>query len=638
MKRTFSRITLFYVASCLAVGAAFSLSLAGCAPPKAGSPAETTRRLPRDEGRRIIPAQPKPREPFRTVIQGNEELLEARGPVGRFGGTFYENQIGDGPKTFNPWAATDATSSALGDAMLPGLVTTDAYTGDVTPYLAKEVKLADDKRTYTVTLRRGLQWSDGKPITAADVVFTWNEIIRPGYGNASMRDVVTVNGQFPAVKALDAHTVQFRTAKPFAPFLRNLGMPIAPLHVMKPVVAKGNNAFAAFWGVQEAASQPRKFVSSGMWLLDSYEPRQRVVFKRNPHFFMVDHAGKRLPYLERYVIRFVGDLNNQQLQFEQGNADVYSVPGNAVSRVRKLSKPAFKMYNLGPSSGTLFLAINLNTRKDEQGKPLVDPVKSAWFNDVNFRQAVNHAINRDDIVANILKGVGAPLYTAESLSSIHLDQALAKGFPADLDDARQRLSESGFTWDKQGQLHDKAGHRVEFTLYTNSGNTEREATGVNIKQDLAALGMKVNFKPIDFNVLGDRLRQSDWETMIIGLTGSNLEPHGGANIWKSDGFLHLFNQRVVRPGKPTNLSDILPWEKELDRAFDEGAQLFDPDQRKAVYNRYQQIVYDQAPLIYLYSPLQIVAVRERVQNVDPTPLGGVTHNMEELWIDPAAEK
>lgn len=625
MKRYMTLMTM----ACLA----FSVPLTGCAPPKPGSSQPNGELKIAGTGREIVTVHPQNKPPARTIAKDGEELLESRDAVGRFGGTFYENQIGDGPKTFNSLASSDATSSALGDAMLPGLVSTDAYTGEVTPYLAKEVKIGHDKQTYTVTLRKGLRWSDGQPLTAADVVFTWNEIVKPGFGNASTRDVVTVAGQFPEVKALDAETIKFKTAKPFAPFLRNLGTSIMPMHILKPVVAKGNNAFAAFWGVQDAATHPEKFVSSGMWLLESYEPRQRVVFKRNPHFFMVDKAQHRLPYLDRYVIRFVGDNNNQELQFEQGNVDTYSVPGNFVSRVRGLSKPAFHLYNLGPSSGTIFMAFNLNSRKNEQGKPVVEPIKATWFNDVNFRQAINHAIHRDDIVNNILKGVGAPLYTAESLSSIFLNPELAQGFPADVEESKSLLKESGFTWDKQGQLFDKAGHRVEFTLYTNSGNTERESTGVNIKNDLEALGMKVNFKPIDFNVLGDKLRQGDWETMIMGLTGSNLEPHGGANIWKSDGFLHLFNQRVVRPGKPTNLSDILPWEKMLDEVFDQGAQVFDLNERKAIYSRYQKVVYDQAPMIYLYSPLHISAVRDRVQNIDPTPLGGATHNMESLWID-----
>jgi peptide/nickel transport system substrate-binding protein len=613
-------------------------SQAGCAPPpKSGPGAKYGASLPQDGGKPIIAVATKTRPAFRTVEKDGTELLEARGEVGRFGGTFYTSQIGDGPKTFNPWASTDATSSTLGGMMFSGLVSTDAYSGEVAPYLAKEVKLADDKMTYTVTLRKGLKWSDGKPLTARDVVFTWNEIIKAGLGNASQRDSVLVEGKFPEVKMLDDLTIQFKTAKPFVPFLRNLGTSIAPEHILKPVVAQGNAAFSGFWGVNAAEKHPEQFVSSGMWLLNSYDPRLQVTYKRNPNFFMVDKKGQRLPYLDEYRMSFVGDMNNQELQFEQGKTDTYSVPGNFVSRLRSLSKPVYQLYNLGPTAGTTFLALNENTRKNPQGKPYVDPIKAAWFNDVNFRQAVNHAINRDDIVANILKGVGAPLYTSESLASIYLNKTLAKGFSADPKYARSLLQKSGFRWNAQGQLIDPKGHPVEFTLLTNSGNTEREAIGVNIKQDLAGLGMKVNFKPIDFNVLIGSLQDSTWETMIMGLTGDNLEPHSGVNVWKSDGSLHLFNQRRSLGGKAMDLSDRLPWEKQIDAYLEQGAQTFNVAERHKIYDQFQQVVYDEAPLVYLYSPLGIVAVRERIHNFDPTPLEAF-HNMEEIWIEPGVDK
>lgn len=609
-----------------------SLTFAGCArPPKAGSPALYAKNLSTGSGKPIISVNPKKRGPFRTVNIGGVELLQARGEVGQFGGTFYNSSIGEGPKTFNPWASFDATSTAMGELLFAGLVTTDAYTGETLPYLAKDVKISDDRLTYTIKLRKGLQWSDGHPITADDVIFTWNDIIKAGLGNASTRDVNLIDGQFPVIRKIDNLTVEFKTPKPFAPFIRNLSTSIAPAHILKPVVAKGAKAFSAFWGVSDAASHPEKFVSSGMWLLESYDPRLKATFKRNPKFFMVDSQKRRLPYLDRYVFSFVGDLNNQELQFEQGKLDTYGVSGNFVSHVRALTKPAFNLYNLGPTPGTTFMAFNLNSRKNAQGKYFVDPIRSRWFNDVNFRQAVNHTINRQDIVANILKGVGAPLFTAESLSSIYLNKKLAGGFPPDLTYARSLLQKSGFAWDKQGKLIDKEGHPVEFTLLTNSGNTEREAVGVNIKQDLEALGMKVNFKPIEFNVLVGKLGEGTWETIVMGLTGSNLEPHGGANVWTSGGSIHLFNQRSITPGKPTNLNDVLPWEKRLDELFAKGAQTFDFNERKRIYDEYQQIVYDEAPMVYLYSPLGIIAVRDRIQNLDPTPLEAL-HNMEELWI------
>ncbi|WP_303674253.1 ABC transporter substrate-binding protein [Vampirovibrio chlorellavorus] len=621
MKRTLSALSIVMVLG----------TMAGCAPPPPGGSTAGYGKSIAGEGKPILSVKPTPRGPFQTVLVNGAELMQARGHVGQFGGTFYDNQISDGPKTFNPWASTDATSSTLGGMLYAGLVTTDAYTGEPIPYLAKSVKIGDDKMTYTVTLRKGLKWSDGQPLTAKDVVFTWNEIVKAGLGNASHRDVVLVDGKFPEVKALDDLTVQFKTAKPFAPFLRNLGEGIAPAHIFKPVVAKGDAAFSAFMGVSDAAKTPEKFVSGGMWLLESYVPRQKAVFKRNPNFFMVDAQNRRLPYMDRYSMSFVGDMNNQGLQFEQGKVDVYNVPGNLLSHLRQLKKPDFSLYNLGPASGTVFMTLNLNNRKNDQGKPFVDPIKSAWFRDVNFRQAINHTIKRQDIVDNILKGVGAPLFTSEALASIYLNQKLAKGFEADPTYARELLKKSGFTWDKQGILHDKQGHVVEFNLYTNSGNTEREAIGVNIKQDLAQLGMKVNFKPIDFNVLIGNLKDGSWEAMIMGLTGSQLEPHSGANVWRSDGSIHMFNQRKIEAGKPTDISDRLPWEKQLDDLIEQGSQTFDVQARHKIYDQLQQVVYDQAPFIYLYSPLNVLAVRTRIQNVDPTPLEAF-HNLEEVWI------
>ena len=607
----------------------------GCKP--AGKTQQTGQNLP-GSGKEIVSVDmtPKAPGPFKDVEIDGAEKLQSRIGGGQPGGTFYEIQLGEGPKTFNNWASYDATSSTLSGMMLSGLLTQDAYTGEFIPYLAKSVKLSDDKMTYTVVLRKGLKWSDGKPLTSKDVVFTWNEIVKKGLGNPSNRDVVTIEGTFPTVKAIDELTIEFKTAKPFSPFMANLTSPIAPAHILAPLAAKGNDAFSKFWSVSDAQANPDKFVGSGMWLLEKYVPRQQAVFKRNPNFFMVDDKGQQLPYLDKYSVSFVPDMNATRLQFEQGRSDVYSVPGTFVSDLRSLTKPSFNMYNLGPTSSTTFMAFNLNTRKGDNGKPLVESKKSVWFNDLNFRRAVSLVINRDDLVTNILKGVGAPLYTAEALSSIYLNKKLSDSLAKDannIEEAKKLLKESGYTWDKTGALLDKKGNPVRFSLYTNSGNTERESTGVNIKEDLSQLGIKVDFKPMDFNVLIGKFEEGSWETIVMGLTGSQTEPNQGKNVWASNGGLHLFFQRAKggQPAESVDLKDRLPWEKELDQVFEQGAQVFG-EERKPFYNRYQEIISEQMPLIYLYSPLMITAVRTRLQNVDPTPLGGATHNLEEIWI------
>jgi peptide/nickel transport system substrate-binding protein len=332
----------------------------------------------------------------------------------------------------------------------------------------------------------------------------------------------------------------------------------------------------------------------------------------------------------------VKDLNNLALQFEQGKLDTVDVPNETLEHIRQLKSPAFKIYNLGPSSATTFLMFNLNNRLNPTTqKPFVDPVKSAWFRTDAFRQAVDYAISREAMVQNVLKGTGQALFSPISPASPYFDPRLFTGHPQNLEKAKALLRQAGFKTDPKGQLRDNHGHAVEFTLLTNAGNSTREASGLIIKEDLSHLGIKVNFKPIEFNVMAGKLdpEQQDWEALLMGLTGGNpYEPNSGANVWKSGSALHLFNQRMNKQLKSLDAPDALPWEKDIDRLFDEGARVFDLNERKTIYNQFQQIVYQNCPLIHLFAPLSFVAVKDRIRNLDPTPLGGATHNLEELWI------
>ena len=142
--------------------------------------------------------------------------------------------------------------------------------------------------------------------------------------------------------------------------------------------------------------------------------------------------------------------------------------------------------------------------------------------------------------------------------------------------------------------------------------------------------MKVNFKPIEFNSLVNKLVNTlDWDMVIMGLTGSPLEPNGGKNVWMSNGTLHMFNQRPAGYTK----DDRYPWEKRIDYLYTQGALATDFKARKKFYDEYQAIAYEEKPFIYIYSPLRISAIRTKFKNVYPTPLGGITHNIEEIYIN-----
>lgn len=567
----------------------------------------------------VFPPQAK------TVTIKGVDYLQSQAPVGKFGGELHSSTIGEGPKTFNPFNSKDNISSLMSDVMYDGLLTTDPDTGAPIPKLAKSFEI--NGNDYIIHLRRGIKWSDGREITADDVLFTWQNIIFDGYGNTSTRDSLIIDGKLPTVKKLDKYTVKFTTVKPFAPFIRMLSSPIAPKHVFEPAVKKGKDYFYTFFSTN---TDPKNFVTSGAFKLKEYVPAQRVVFERNPNYYIINKNNEKLPYLNRLVYFIVGDLNNEVLKFEGGELDVIGLQGANVARFKEReSYSDYKIYNLGPNTGTMFLTMNLNDRKNKDGKFYVDPMKQRWFRDINFRLACDYAMDRKNMVLNIANGLGAPLFTAESLNSIFLNENL-QSYERNIEKSKELLKNAGYLWDKKGHLRDKYNNHVEFDLYTNAGNTEREAIGVMVKQDLEDLGMKVNFKPVEFNTLVNKLVNTlDWDMVIMGLTGSPLEPNGGKNVWMSDGTLHMFNQRL----EEDKLSKRLDWEKEIDEMYTKGALATGFEERKKYYDEYQRIAYEQKPFIYIYSPIIISAIRTKFKNIYPSSLTGMTYNLEEIYID-----
>lgn len=559
----------------------------------------------------------------KNITIADVDYLQSQAGIGIYGGSLVASTIGEGPKTFNPFNTKDNISAMMSEIMYDGLLTTHPVTGQPIPKLAKSFSV--NGNDYIIHLRHGVKWSDGKPITADDVVFTWQNIIFDGFGNTSTRDSIIIDGKLPTVKKIDDYTVEFKTPQPFAPFIRMLSTSIAPKHIFEPAVKKGKEYFETFLSTN---IDPKILVTSGAFKLKEYVPAQRVVFERNPNYYMINKNNQKLPYLDKLVYLIVGDINNEVLKFEGGELDTIGLQGANVARFKELEKHSnFKVYNLGPDTGTMFVSFNLNNRKDKNGKYFVDLKKQRWFQDKNFRQAVDYAIDRKNMVLNIANGLAAPLYTAESLNSIYLNKNL-KPYDRNIEKSKDLLKKSGYWWDKKGHLMDKFGNHVEFNLFTNAGNTEREAIGVMVKQDLEDLGMKINFKPIEFNSLVNKLvNTSDWDIVIMGLTGSPLEPNGGKNVWMSNGTLHMFNQRPAGYTK----DDRYPWEKELDYLYTQGALATTFEARKKFYDEYQKIVYEEKPFVYIYSPLRITAIRTKFKNVFPTSLGGVTYNIEEIY-------
>jgi peptide/nickel transport system substrate-binding protein len=498
--------------------------------------------------------------------------------------------------------------------------------GVLEPALAESWQVSDDKLHVTFTLREGLKWSDGEPLTVEDVLFSFNEVYFNEEIPTDVRDSLRIGQkrQLPKLRQVDDRRVEFTTPEPFAPFLRSVGYGIIlPAHILRQTVKEkdqdGKPKFVSTWGTD---TDPNKVVVNGPYRIVRYTPDQRVVFERNPYYWRKDEQGNQLPYIQRLVWQIVDSPETAAIQFRSGGLDVLDIGPSTFSLLKREEKRGnFTIYNGGPNSGETFIAFNLNQGK-RNGKPLVNPIRSRWFNTVAFRQAVAYGINRQAMINNIMRGLGAPQDSPISVQSPYYlsPEAGLKVYNYDPEKSKQLLKQAGFKYNAQGELLDADNNRVRFTLAIPAGGRTGELYGSSIKRDLAKIGIQVDLQAITFSTLVEKLNNSlDLECYFLGFTGG-VEPYGAANLWLPDGGSHSFNQKPMPGQAPIEGRVVADWEAEIGDLFIEAARELDEAKRKEIYAKFQQMVQEYLPLIHLVNPLVLSAVRNRVEGVDLSSL------------------
>jgi len=539
------------------------------------------------------------------------------------------------PKTFN--LALNQESPNIFGLTYSGLTNENGLTGEIEPELAESWEISPDKKRIVFTLRPDLKWSDGEPLTADDVVFSYNEVYLNEEIPTDVRDVLRIgkNRALPTIKKIDDRHVEFTVPEPFAPFLRSTGIGILPAHVLRETITTkdqtGKPKFLTTWGIN---TPPNEIVFNGAYQLENYATSERVVFRRNPYYWRKDKQDQQQPYIEKVIWQIVENTDTSLLQFRSGGLDSVGVSPDYFSLLKKGEKRGkYTIYNGGPASGTTFIAFNLNQGR-RNGIPLVEPMKSKWFNQVEFRRAIAYAIDRQRMINNIYRGLGELQNSPISVQSPYYfsPQAGLKVYDYNLDKAKELLLSIGFKYNDQQELLDSEGNRVRFTLITNSGNKIREAMGSQLKQDLSKIGIQVDFNPIAFGVLVDKLSNTlDWECYLLGFTGG-VEPNDGANVWSLEGGLHSFNQKPPKGQPQLTGQKFADWEKEIARLYVQAAGELDETKRKAIYAETQRITQESLPLIYLVNPFSMTAVRDRIQKITYSALGGAFWNIHELKL------
>ncbi|MFY9585623.1 MAG: ABC transporter substrate-binding protein [Candidatus Acidiferrales bacterium] len=557
--------------------------------------------------------------PPRILAAPAEELQVTGGEVGRYGGRLVMALRAE-PKTLNPVTHVDSTSRDVIWRMMADLIHINRSTQQTEPALAKSWKVSGDGLRYTLKLRRGLRFSDGHPLDAEDVLFSFQVYLDENV-HAPQRDLLMIGGKPIVVRKLDGETLVFELAQPYGAAERLFdGFAILPRHLLQQAYHEGKLAQAWL-----PTTPPGQIAGLGPFRLKEYVAGQRVVLERNPYYWKADRQGNRLPYLDEVVFLFVGSEDAQVIRFQAGETDLISRVNaeNYAVLARQQQARGYSMYDLGASLEYNFLFFNLN---DLSGKPRPQIArKQKWFRSLNFRQTVSAAIDREGLVRLVYQGRAVPLWGQVTPGNkLWFNSALLRP-PRSLDHARELLRGAGFSWRDPSTLLDPDGEIVEFSIITSASNAERMKMSTIIQDDLKQLGMRVRVVPLEFRALLDRVFQSrDFEACVLALGGGDGDPNTEMSVWESSGGQHLWNLGEAQAATP--------WEAEIDRMMQRQLTARKQEERKRLYDRVQQLVAENQPMVFLLSPHLLVGAKNGLANFRPAILDHYTlWNVEELF-------
>jgi peptide/nickel transport system substrate-binding protein len=568
--------------------------------------------------------------PVRGIPQqasSSEELLTLPGEIGKQGGRIVVSLRAE-PKTLNPLTAADAPSrEVILGAMQADLIHINRATQLTEPALAKSWSVSPDGLQYTLALRKGLLFSDGQPVDADDVLFTFRVYLDENV-HATQRDQLIVGGKPIAVRKVDAQTVVFQLAKTYGAGERLFdGLAILPRHLLEKPYTDGK--LGQSWTLATPANQ---WAGLGPFRLKEYVAGQKLVVERNPYYWKQDSKGNRLPYLDELVFLFVPNADAQVLRFQSGETDLISRLSSENFSVLSRQQSGYTMSDAGPGLEYNFLFFNLNEPGEKTSPTLAAKMK--WFRDVKFRQAISAAIDREAIVRLVYQGRGAALWGPVTPGNQRWGNSGIRHTARSLEKARALLKEAGFAWptgpDGEQALVDSDAKPVEFSILTSSTNADRTKMATLIQDDLKQLGVRVQIVPMEFRSLIDRVTQTrQYEACVLGLVSFDADPTAEMNVWLSSGGTHLWNPSQAHPATA--------WEAEIDKLMEE--QLAAPSyaQRKKSFDRVQEILAENQPMVFLASPDILTGAKKSVGNFHPAILEPyVLWNVEQLYFKNAS--
>ncbi|ADQ84686.1 extracellular solute-binding protein family 5 [Methylovorus sp. MP688] len=499
------------------------------------------------------------------------------------GGTLIDATAGE-PSGLIPMIAGEAAASAVASNIFNSLLKYDKNL-ELQGELAQSWSVSPDQKTITFKLKPGLKWADGKPLTSADVLFTWKLVTddntRTPYGSDYK---LVIRAETP-----DAATFRVSYANPYAPALDSwAGLQILPEHLLK-----GQDI--------NTTSFRFKPVGSHYYKLEEWKPGERISLVRNPN------STQGPPRIDRLVSRFIPDPAAQFLELLADNIDSMTLNPIQYSRIVPSREDLKQKLALYKELGNNYTYLGFNLKH----KP---------FDDIRVRQAINYAIDKQELIDGVLLGMGEPVSSPYKPGTRWTNPDLSP-YPYDPNKAIALMKAAGYTGrDKEGYLL-RDGKRLSFDILTNQ-NKQREMSAVLVQRRLKEIGIDANIRVMEWaSFIGRFIKTGDFDVVLLGW-GLSLDPDQ-YSIWHS-------SQQA--PGQFNFIGYNNP---RVDKLLEQGRLELNPDKRMKIYHEFASILLADSPIVYLYAGYGLPAIHKRVKGIDnPAPPAGIGYNSYDWYIPP----
>jgi len=496
------------------------------------------------------------------------------------------------PGTFNRFKGQGFPTYLVSCLTQARLVRINRVTHAVEPWLADRWTRSPDGRRYELHLREGVRFSDGHAFTSGDVVFSFRAAYDAAVGS-QLAQALSVDGKPLVVRALGPASLEITFPAP-NPGLRLLdNLPIYPAHLLEAALAAGT--FAKAWGPTTA---PREMAGLGPFVLDSYEPGQRLSFVRNPHYWRSNSDGTRLPLLDRLTLELVPDQNAELLRLQAGQVDLLQSelrPEDYLSVKHEADAGRVRLVDVGRSLESHLLWFNLH--------PHAGPRE--WLRRDEFRRALSHAVDRADFVRAVYLGAAEPAWGPVAPANTPWFDPSTPTTAFDMARSTSLLAGLGFR-DADGDrlLEDGTGAPVRFTVLVQKGISASEKGAAVLRERFAAVGVGLDVVPLDTGAMMTRWMQGDYDAIYHLLSPTDTDPAGNLDFWLSNGAYHVWD-----PGQAHPATD---WERRVDDLMRQQASSLDEPERHRLFGEVQHLFAEHLPAMAFAVPRVFVVTSARI--------------------------